>query len=450
MAIGIFENEEEKKREWAEAKKQLTDDNGVLLENGSKLKRKDSGLKHSFMVVDNRILAFAGQGKYLGKGLSAAAKLAEDENAGLWALKIRNPAKATYGRTVSDDADAEEKIATDLGRSLQSTRRALYPEGKHYLPFVYLGSTVSKYLEENASLSTAKRYELAIKTALALNRFHTGQDSKTQTKYGHGDLNLGNITIDEGGNVHLIDYGGSYTITNPHHPDMRELEAITKIILPTELYSDTCKLALMSDLPNNDKNKAQKGIIYLSAENSGKYILRDIHRDIKEGELASIDLSNLEQRLNDSDLERSIVSAIKSSDKYMAIDNGLYRLLEQYTTLEERRAYKADNNVKFPWDSALQFAQELMRIQSELGIIQDDSNLKELIESAINWDETSIHQGQKKEDEVSEGKQENVLPSQTIKSRLKDIVQRINSKFNDIAGPGKEDDKTTNFKPGKK
>lgn len=113
LEMSIFNNEQEKSHEWAEAKRQLTGSNGQLLENGTKLRRKDSGLNHSFMVIDNRILAFNVQGEYLGRGNSGKVKLAEDEKGRLFAVKVQSrPFKKS-----------ETDIAYDLGVSGEKTKR---------------------------------------------------------------------------------------------------------------------------------------------------------------------------------------------------------------------------------------------------------------------------------------------------------------------------------------
>src|SRR5690349_1045102 len=86
---GILWDSEEKKHEWSFAKEKLTL-NGTLLPNGTKLRRKDypEELKHSFMVINDRIIALSGKGIHLGKGREAHTKLAEDEVGNLIALKI--------------------------------------------------------------------------------------------------------------------------------------------------------------------------------------------------------------------------------------------------------------------------------------------------------------------------------------------------------------------------
>lgn len=188
-------SEQSKKDEWARAKSALAP-NGVLHPNGTKLRRKDSGLSHSFIVIDGKILAMAGQGVYLGQGAEGRVKLSEDEEGGIYALKIGNALLAE-----------ESDIATDLGKAIPHGSRPT-PEGrKYYLPYFYLGKPLKPYLFEN-KLDHDQFYNVIIKVFLAFHDLHQGKLSKTNTKYRHYDPHFGNITLnEETGDIHLIDLG---------------------------------------------------------------------------------------------------------------------------------------------------------------------------------------------------------------------------------------------------
>ncbi|PWY56575.1 hypothetical protein DGG96_05475 [Legionella qingyii] len=70
--------------------------------------------------------------------------------------------------------------------------------------------------------------------------------------------------------------------------------------------SQIYELALMSELPDNDSKLALAGKIYLS--DNGDYIVRDQNGTVRRGRLdATIDLSNLADRLNDLALKNSIL-----------------------------------------------------------------------------------------------------------------------------------------------
>ncbi|MDX2346858.1 MAG: phosphotransferase [Legionella sp.] len=196
--MSIFKNHKEKSTEWAHAKRALTGLNHHPLKNGSKLRRKDSGLNHSFMVINGRILAFNRKGDNLGKGAFGKAKLAEDETGRLFAVKVQ-----AYG--FSED---EAEVTYDLDFSGKKTKR---DKGeKEYLDCRYLGrSLFDKYRGLNALLSLDERYAFLTKLALNLHALHTGSDSKTRTPYHHGDFHLRNIVLDDDNNPHIIDFGMS-------------------------------------------------------------------------------------------------------------------------------------------------------------------------------------------------------------------------------------------------
>lgn len=194
-----WESEKLKNDEWALATVSLAP-GGVLLPNGTKLRREDSGLSHSFLIVNGRILAMSGKGVYLGHGNDAKVKLAEDESGALYALKIARS---------SQKIPLESDTTFDLGVAIPFTSRSSKKGEKYYLPYFYLGTPINKYLK-TANLSDDQRYELGIKMVLALNAVHSGEKSKTGAKYAHVDLHIANFTInEETGNVSVIDFGDS-------------------------------------------------------------------------------------------------------------------------------------------------------------------------------------------------------------------------------------------------
>lgn len=134
-----------KEEEWTLAKQKLAP-NGILSPDGSKLRRNDSGLEHSFIVIGGRILSMSGQGVYLGQGAEGKVKIAEDEFGGIYALKIITSREG--GITT------EGEVATDLSKALEESTRhskSSKPSNgfmKHYIPYAYLGIPIVKYLEK--------------------------------------------------------------------------------------------------------------------------------------------------------------------------------------------------------------------------------------------------------------------------------------------------------------
>jgi len=238
LSYGLFswESKEVKRDEWAYAQGKLAP-KGVLLPDGTKLRRKDHpGMTHSFIIIDGRILAIAGKEKvnHLGEGASARAKMGEDEDGGVWAIKIRDSRKNSNSgedRLIPDSPKEEEKIVVDRSNGLKSTQRKSsngnpgkpevsniptktgvfwgFEANKHYLATAYRGKTLEKYLKENRNLTKAQRYDLAIKITELVNNLHAGVGSKKKNKYTHRGLSHENITIDDLGDPHLIDFGSS-------------------------------------------------------------------------------------------------------------------------------------------------------------------------------------------------------------------------------------------------
>lgn len=77
-----------KSDEWAIAKKLLSND-GALPPNGTKLSRHETKLTHSFIVINEMILAMAEQGAYLPRTKEGGkAKMGEDEKGALYVIEI--------------------------------------------------------------------------------------------------------------------------------------------------------------------------------------------------------------------------------------------------------------------------------------------------------------------------------------------------------------------------
>jgi hypothetical protein len=193
----IFLSPEEKQREWTFAKKKLFH-SGELLPNGSKLRRKDfpKKLNHSFLVIDDQIIALAGKGIYLGQGMFGIVKFAEDETGNQYALK-----------RMENSNKAEASIANDLGLAGKSTVRSSFKKEKYYIPYQYLGIPLSKYISEHKDLSSDKKLELFTKICLELHEIHSGQKSKLKNSYSHCDIFEENIVIDNQDKPHFIDFG---------------------------------------------------------------------------------------------------------------------------------------------------------------------------------------------------------------------------------------------------
>lgn len=137
----------------------------------------------------------AGEADVLGQGGFGLVRLAQSRDGKIWAAK-------EYAN--SPNTLTEEKIAFDLRLAKEVIRRST----RSTLMYEYLGVPLDVYLCENeAILSEEQRLVIAVKMFVALYRFHSGQASSSGKKYAHRDVKPNNFTIDENGDVHLIDFG---------------------------------------------------------------------------------------------------------------------------------------------------------------------------------------------------------------------------------------------------
>lgn len=314
---GILWSAEEKDREWAFAKEKLMP-HGELLPNGSKLRRKDypDNINHSFMVIDDRIIAFSGKGVHLGSGRDAHTKLAEDEEGNLIALKI-------VTRDGYDSSSlTESHIAHDLGiagqRITRSSASQRYPT-KHYIAYKYLGTRLLDYINSR-SLSLDKCYELCIKVSLALHDMHTGKKTKSKKSYQHNDIHWGNLVIDDQEEPHFIDYGRAWGGDEPGVPGVADIvEMLLLFFTPKQYRNYEHKNWIFGDWLGeydfsynkprfNEKRQqymAEKHVIYIYTNPSDQkedgsysivhYLVRDLAGVCQEGvvELEGLGLTKL-------------------------------------------------------------------------------------------------------------------------------------------------------------
>lgn len=273
----VFANHDTKMREWAFAKEKLMP-NGVLLPNGSKLRRKDRlhAIKHSFMVLDNQIIVFASKGKHLGSGAYAHTKLAENEQGELLALKI-----VTHEDAFTSSLK-ESIIAQDLGIAGQRVTRSR----KHYIAYKYLGKPLIHYSRKE-NLTLDQRYELCIKIALSLYALHTGEQSKANRAYCHADIHWGNLLIDEQHEPQFIDFGRSYARSNT-----------------SETKEDIVNILRMFYTPIKDRNYRQNYWIFESWIGDYDFTYSRPKRS-SELETYSLDIQMIYVYLNDKDKDHN-------------------------------------------------------------------------------------------------------------------------------------------------
>ncbi len=182
-------------------------------------------IQSSFIKVNGKpsILMLASEKGFnvLGKGTSGKVKLAIDEHENIYAVKIspkistRRFSGGLQYDTFFKLAEAENRKSKDLHSAPDADllTRVVDNKSKIYAVQYYLGETLSKKLRRN-DLSFDQRMDLAIKIASKVHELHTGSLSQTGQCYAHLDLKPDNITIDEKGEVHLVDLGSAVAITD--------------------------------------------------------------------------------------------------------------------------------------------------------------------------------------------------------------------------------------------
>jgi hypothetical protein len=202
--------------EWHYAKQTLKP-NGIIAENGTKLRRKDPEnrlkIEHSFIVIDGIIYAQGNNKEYPSTDYMKSVRYSKDEFGAIWVLK-----KMAILPYCEARVDNEVTQTQDLGFSYGSVTRSVSLEGhrddlKAYLPCVFVrGQGLSEYIKKN-ELKIPDGIDLMISILQEIDMFHKGNRTASGNSLKHGDLHAGNIIIGDNGEVKLIDFG--QTSSNP-------------------------------------------------------------------------------------------------------------------------------------------------------------------------------------------------------------------------------------------
>ncbi|TNF65279.1 MAG: hypothetical protein EP298_13005 [Gammaproteobacteria bacterium] len=168
---------------------------------------------HSFIVAGGQIWALPNHEEkvkaLIGKGQYGKVVIRENEQQEQSLHKIEH--KPSKSRTVEEiqRSKREQQIAFDVGLAYTTV-------SKQYIGKVGKGGgdSIMVMPYENNPKDLKKKYHkqtipiaTSIKAFEQLQKLHSGELSKTSTKYLHRDLKLANITEDDSGKVTLIDYG---------------------------------------------------------------------------------------------------------------------------------------------------------------------------------------------------------------------------------------------------
>lgn len=179
---------------------------------------------HSFVILGGKIYAIA-QGFVLGEGTYGKVKYLLDEDQTVFVLKKEVP--------TSDDPLQPEELEVLQDRNLSMGRHQVrqldYAEDDSkkqntpvfYTQMTYAGITLRKLTSPDPQdkdplpeLTDEERLDIGIDLCLELHDFHyLRRKSQSKTAYAHLDLKLDNITRDQQGKLHLIDFG--FTVSNP-------------------------------------------------------------------------------------------------------------------------------------------------------------------------------------------------------------------------------------------
>lgn len=106
---------------------------------------------------------------------------------------------------------------------------------------------------------------------------------------------------------------------------LNELKKVYSNFDPIYGYEKEYTLELMTSLPSNKESNARLGKIYVSP--NGDYVVRDLKGDVRKGSLndAKVDLTNLQNRLQDKNLMLDILQVTSKASLTKKIDNQLFK-----------------------------------------------------------------------------------------------------------------------------
>lgn len=201
-----WNSDHHKYKEWEIAEKHLAGrDNGTKLPRSKGLfpkKYVDNNnnkycIYHSFIIIEGKVIALAGNGRIIGAGAFGKAKLGEDKNGNVYLLKIGEE---------SDIDQHEIEVLSDLHRLKGSVVRTnKHGLKKQYILLEYRGKTLDQFNFH----SDRQRLKVALSLVEKVLLLNIGASSARHHRYYHNDIKPENVVLKKNGQLSLIDFGAT-------------------------------------------------------------------------------------------------------------------------------------------------------------------------------------------------------------------------------------------------
>lgn len=166
---------------------------------------KRERLKFSYVKIGETILQ---RDDKIGEGAFGSVKYGQAEDTSTPRLVIKRQ-KISADDLASTRQEAEANVDLQIATGPLVTRewhdkKTRGIDFKAYQPMRYMGQSLTEVI---GKASFAEKEDLAIDLLLKVDMLHSGKAAISRSMYAHADIKPANITVDEKGEVHLIDLG---------------------------------------------------------------------------------------------------------------------------------------------------------------------------------------------------------------------------------------------------